>query len=349
LGASMANLVVQTFKSINEIDPEIWNRIVAGRGLQSHSWYQFGERAMAECQPTYLLAKDGDQPIASAALFRIHNEPLPLPSIAREFMASVLKSKPLLVCRSPLADTSALLLPGEPLREETLSVLAKAAQDEFKKQRCSFLVFDFLLTEQLRYRGWPQGYEPLTVSEPGTYMPLEWDSFETYLKARNKNERQYIKKNLNVAEENGLVLSRQKAVPDIDAALTLVENVSIWSGAAPNPWMRGLLTNFSMIDGTWLQIHKDGKLVGCGAVVRDNRFQLTTALGLEDDVPGGYFLLLYAALQEAFEHNMRLVRFGRGAYDVKRMLGLHLEDTNHAMAIIAGITSRKSSKLKSLS
>ncbi|HXQ32979.1 MAG TPA: hypothetical protein VN843_03035, partial [Anaerolineales bacterium] len=90
-----------------------------------------------------------------------------------------------------------------------------------------------------------------------------------------------------------------------------------------------------------------GKLVGCGAVVRDNRFQLTTALGLEDDVPGGYFMLLYAALQEALEHNVRLVRFGSGAYDVKRMLGLHLEDTNHAMATIAGITSRKSSKLKS--
>ena len=343
----MAKLEVQRFNSINEIDPEIWNRIVAGRGLQSHSWYQFGERAMAECQPTYFLAREGGNPIASAALFRVHNEPLPLPSIAREFMASVLKHKPLLVCRSPLADTSALLLPGEPLREEALSVLAKAAQQEFKKQRCSFLIFDFLLTEQLRYQGWPQGYEPLTVSEPGTYMPIEWDSFETYLKARTKNEHQYFKKSLREAEENGLVLSRHTDVPDIETALRLIENVSIWQGSAPNPWMRGLLTNFSMIDGTWLQIHKDGKLVGCGAVVRDNRFQLTTALGLEDDVPGGYFLLLYAALQEAFEQNVRLVRFGRGAYDVKRMLGLHLEDTNHAMATIAGITLRKSSKLKS--
>ena len=345
----MANLEVQTFKSINEIDPEIWNRVVAGRGFQSHSWYQFGERAMAECQPTYLLARDGGDPIASAALFRVHNEPLPLPSIAREFMASVLKHKPLLVCRSPLADTSALLLPGEPLRDEALSVLAKAAQQEFKKQRCSFLVFDFLLTEQLRYRGWPQGYEPLTVSEPGTYMPIEWDSFETYLKARSKNEHDYFKKSLHEAEQNGLVLSRHRDVPDIEAALTLIENVSIWQGSATNPWMRGLLTNFSMIDGTWLQIHKDRKLVGCGAVVRDNRFQLTTALGIEDDVPGGYFFLLYAALQEAFEQNVRLVRFGSGAYDVKRMLGLHLEDTNHAMATIAGITSRKSSKLKSRS
>jgi hypothetical protein len=66
---------------------------------------------------------------------------------------------------------------------------------------------------------------------------------------------------------------------------------------------------------------------------------LATAIGLEDDVPGGYFLLLYTALQEAFEHKVRLVRFGSGAYDVKRRLGFHLEDTNHAMVTMAGITA----------
>jgi hypothetical protein len=33
------------------------------------------------------------------------------------------------------------------------------------------------------------------------------------------------------------------------------------------------------------------------------------------------------------------VRFGTGAYDVKRRLGFHLEDTNHAMVSMAGITT----------
>jgi hypothetical protein len=335
----MTKLNVQLFKSINEIDPEIWNRIVARRGFQSHHWYQFGERAMADCEPTYLIAWNGDTPIGSAALFRVHNEPLPLPEVARRFMASVLKHRPLLVCRSPLADTSALLLPGEPLRDEALNVLAQAAHEEFKKQNCSFLVFDYLLTEQLRYTNWPQGFEPITISEPGTYMPLEWESFEAYLEAGNKHDRQHYKRSLREAEQNGLVLSKHKAISDVDRALKLIKNVSIWHGSAPNPWMRGLLENFSLIDGTWLEIHKDDLLVGCGAVVRDNQFQLALALGLEDDVPGGYFLLLYSALKEAFEHNIRLVRFGTGAYDVKRRLGFHLEDTNHAMVAMAGLTA----------
>lgn len=343
----MSPINVQVANSINEIDPKIWDKIAAGRGFQSHSWYAFGEKAMADCPPTYLIAWDGDTPVASTALFKIRNEPLPLPKVARRFMSSILKRRPLLVCRSPLADTSALILPGEPMRDEVLPILAQAALEEFKKQRCSFLIFDYLLTEQMNYPSWIEGFERITISEPGTYMPIEWQNFEEYLEAGNKKDRQHYKRTLKQAEDSGLVLSKHKSVTDIETSLKLIHNVSIWHGSEPNPWTRGLLENFSMVDGTWLEIRKDGNLVGCGAVVRDNKFQLATSLGLEDDVPGGYFLLLYAALQDAFEHNIRLVRFGSGAYDVKRRLGFHLEDTNHAMVSISGITTRAATLLAS--
>lgn len=343
----MKKLRVQAYKSIQEIDPEIWDQIAATRGFQSHRWYTFGERVMHDCPPTYLIAWDGDKPIASAAFFKIKNEPLPLPKIARQFMSSILKRRPLLICRSPLADTSALLLPGEPLRDDAHSAIAQAAQDEFKEQRCSFLVFDFLLTEQLKYPSWPAGYESITVSEPGTYMPIIWDSFEEYLEAGDKKDRQHYKRSLKQAEENGLVLSKHKTVSDVDAAMELINDVSVWHGSAPNPWTRNMLENFSLADGTWLEIHKDQELVGCGAVLRDNKFQIATSLGLKDDVPGGYFFLLYSALQEAFEHKVRLVRFGSGAYDVKRRLGFHLEDTNHAMISMASMMARAMKRLSS--
>lgn len=336
----MTELNIKVHKSISEIPPEVWDRIAASRGFQSHRWYTFGERVMQDSPPTYLVAWDGDTPIAGAALFKIKNEPLPLPEIARKFMSSILKRRPLLVCRSPLTDTSALLLPGEPARDEALSALAQAAVNQFKDQRCSFLVFDFLLTEQLNYKSWPAGFERITISEPGTYMPIIWDSFEEYLDAGNKKDRQHYKKSLKQAKDSGLVLSKHKTVSDVEAAMTLINHVSVWQGSAPNPWTRSMLENFSMIDGTWLEIRKDEKLVGCGAVLRDNRFQIATSLGLEDDVPDGYFILLYAALEEAFEHKVRLVRFGAGSYDVKRSMGFHLEDTNHAMISMASIMSR---------
>ena len=135
MGADMAELKVQVFKSITEIQPDIWNRVAAGRGFQSHRWYTFGERAMADCPPTYLIAWDGETPVGAAALFRVHNEPLPLPSIARSFMESIFKHRPLLVCRSPLADTSALLLPGEPERDRVLSALGNKGAGGVQKTK----------------------------------------------------------------------------------------------------------------------------------------------------------------------------------------------------------------------
>ena len=133
----MTNLNVRVYKSIDEIDPAAWDRVVAGRGFQSHKWYQFVERAMSECAPTYLIAWDEETPVAGAALFRVHNEPLPLPKVARRFMASILKQRPLLVCRSPLADTSALLLPGEPLRDvgDLLRAQCRADQPAYARRQ----------------------------------------------------------------------------------------------------------------------------------------------------------------------------------------------------------------------
>ncbi len=339
----MSTLNVQVYHSIHEIEPAVWDQIVARRGFQSHGWYAFGERAMAEAQPTYLLAFDGETPVAGAALFKVHNEPLPLPSVARKFMESIFKEKPLLVCRSPLADTSALLLPGGALHDPALVALASAAQEQFKKQKCSFLVFDYLLTEQLKY-AWTPGYEPITISEPGTFMPMEWESLEGYLESRNPKDREELKKSIQDVEQNGFVLSKHASVSELETALTLISNASIWQGSAPSPWARGLLENFPLADGTWLELRKEGKLAGCVAILRDNNFQLVTALGLEDDVPGGYLYLLYAALKEAFEHKVRLVRFGAGSYDIKHKLGFHLEDTNHAMIAMAGFSTRGKKK-----
>ena len=41
-------------------------------------------------------------------------------------------------------------------------------------------------------------------------MPIEWESFEAYLKAGNKKDRQHYKRSLQEAEENGLVLTKHR-------------------------------------------------------------------------------------------------------------------------------------------
>jgi hypothetical protein len=59
---------------------------------------------------------------------------------------------------------------------------------------------------------------------------------------------------------------------------------------------------------------------------------------MDGKTPGAYFLLLYAALQEAIEHQVRIVRLGSGAYDIKQRLGFQLENKNYVMVSVPGIS-----------
>ncbi len=68
----MSSFDIQTYHSIHEIKPALWDRLSAGRGFQSHRWYAFGERAMVDCPPVYLIARHNKTPIAAAALYQMH-------------------------------------------------------------------------------------------------------------------------------------------------------------------------------------------------------------------------------------------------------------------------------------
>lgn len=346
LKSALSELEIKTYSSIQEIKPETWDQIASGRGFQSHRWYAFGERAMSDCPPTYLIAWDGETPIAGMALFKVKNEPLPLPKIARGFISSILKRRPLLVCRSPLADSSGLLLSGGPLLPDALIALTNAAHNELKRQRASFLLFDFLPKCDLGWSAWHPGFSPITVSDPGTSMVLAHENFEAYL-AADKRTRNDYHHTFRKAEENRLHLTRHTHVDDIETALALIHHVARKHNSPPNPWTRGLLTNLSMIDGTWFEVHQGKKLVGSIVTMRDNKTQIATALGLEPDIPFVYFMLIYASIKEAFDQRVKQFRLGSGAYEVKRRLGFQVEDTNHAMAAASGAMARGLVRLSS--
>jgi hypothetical protein len=319
------NLTIHIAHSIHEIAPSQWDGLSAGLPFQSHRWYQFGERVMRDCEPVYLLAYQGEKMIGRASLWVIRDEPLPIgPGTGRAILKAILRRWPLLVCRSPLANASGLVLPPSPSRDEALQALTQSALEVSRQKRCSFLLFDFVSKETSE--GWPNNFVPVTVSEPGTILQNRWQSLEEYLAEGNKKDRQHYKRTLHETGKLGITMERHTRVPDVTAALDLIHKVDRHYRNETNPWTRGLLENLDTVNGTWLEARQNGKLVGCGASFDDNGAQLTTALGLEENVPYVYLLLTYASLAEAFSKHIRLLRWGSGAYDVKRQLGFELED-----------------------
>ena len=136
------------------------------------------------------------------------------------------------------------------------------------------------------------------------------------------------------AEKLGIQITKHKTVPDIKSSLALIRNLEKKYANDPLPWARNLLENIGMIDGTFLEARPQRQvLVGCAVMAYEHGIQSAFMLGLAGDVPYVYFHLLYATLQEAFEKNIRLIRWGSGLYDVKQRLGLEKEDNGHTIFV----------------
>lgn len=165
-------------------------------------------------------------------------------------------------------------------------------------------------------------------------MENRWSSLEAYLSDGNKKDRQHYKRTMRESEKLHIQVERHSRPVYMEEALHLIRAVERNHGALPNPWARRALEQMDMVDGLFLTATIGQTLVGCGLLLEDNGSQTTSLLGLADDVPYAYFRLAYESLSAAFEHKVRLLRWGSGAYEVKERLGFTRED-NGAMAFSA--------------
>ncbi|HVF26273.1 MAG TPA: hypothetical protein VNA23_10315 [Anaerolineales bacterium] len=326
----MTSFDVKTFYNISDVDAQAWDQLSGQSPFQSYRWFVFGERVMADCPPVYLLIYDNKSLVARAAFWLVRNEPLPKMSApVRLLVGALLKRWPLLICRSPMANTSGLIMKNGPHNENLLDMISQAAISEAGKINASIVLFDFL--DEINTHGWPSNFVRLKMPSPGTILKNRWHSLDDFLADGNKKDRQHYKRSLREADKLGIRLTQHKSIPDVEGALALIRKVEHRYSSSPNPWLSNMLNNIEMVDGTWLEAHIDEKLVGCGLIVNDNNVQMTTALGLADNIPYVYFILIYASLESAFKRKSEWLRWGTGAYEVKQRLGFELEKNNHSV------------------
>ena len=327
------------------IGVDAWDALAARQPFLSYQWYAFGERAMADCLPLYIILSLDGTPAARATFWLVREEPLPVPPLAQFLLRPFIRRWPLLICRSPLSSTSGFILPELPLRRTALEAIISAAQNEARRFRASFLIFDFLEQGQMHWDDWPSRFTPFQIPGPGTCMEIRWQSFDEYLNQLSKNERKHYKRTRKEIERMGLRVNRQVSVSDVETAEALAHKVERRYRNAPNPWLHGMFENLGMVNGTWLTATIGNRLVGSELVLQDGNAQIQAALGLEKDIPYTYLALGYEGIRLAIEKKMRLLRWGSGAYEVKRRLGFELENNNNAVLAGGGFCTRLAAKL----
>ena len=338
-----------TAYSVDEVGTQAWDSLSGSRPFQGARWYRFGERVMEGCLPIYIILTKENRPVARGTFWLVREEPLPVPPFMRTWLNPSLRRWPLLICRSPLSNSSGLILPEAPLREAAVKMIAEAAAKELRRLHGSFLVFDYLNNSQAKWPGWPSQFKPLEIADPGTRLAIQWNDFEAYLRSNPKFRiHQHFKRTSREAADLGIRVTRQASCSDPSNALELIRNVEQRHASTPNPWVYNMLNAMEMVEGTWLSAQIGDRLVGCMLLLSDNGVQIAALPGLTDDVPFAYFMLLYEAIQEALERKLSLLRWGSGAYETKRRLGFELEHNNHVIFRGNGLISQLITRVAAL-
>jgi predicted N-acyltransferase len=328
----MMDFDIQIIHSVQEIDQAAWDGLGNGRPFSSYRWYRFGEKVMRDCIPVYIILLQSGKMVARATFWVIRNEPLPISwRLLRKTAQAIFRHWPLFICRSPLSNTSGLVLPEEPLRQPALDQLCQAAKAEARKYKASFLLIDYINEEETKRNRWQKDFSCTSVPDPGTRMEIIWPDFDQYLAALVPKVRKHYRQYNREAEALGIKVNCQETITDMEAALVLISNVEQRHRSSPNPWARSILENANLVGAAWMTARQGERLVGCELILQDNGTQMVTSLGMADDFPHVYFLLGYADIRHAIEQRIGFLNWGSGAFEAKQRLGFELEDNNFVL------------------
>lgn len=330
--SSSTGLEVKIARHVEEIGQEAWDHLRGTRPFASYRWYRFVEKVMADDMPLYIVVSHRGEPVARATFWLVRREPLSLSSvIVRQCMEALTRRWPLLICRSPLASTSGLILPETPLRETALRAIAQAALERARSAHASFVLFDYLDSQAVLEPGWLEAFAAVSLPEPGTYLDIAWPDFDSYINQLSYKTRKNYRRNCRAADRLGVEIKSYPAVTMVDEALALIANVERRYNDIPYPWTRRILENAAMVDAVWLTAEINGRLMGCELMLGDGDTWLVTALGLDYSVQYVYFRLGYEDIRYAIERGVRRLRWGSCTYEVKQRLGFQLENNSYVV------------------
>ena len=326
---SISIIVVDT---INKINAEEWDGLSAGKPFQSHTWYKFGEQVMVGNTPVYLLAYLNNELVGRLALWVTPNEPLPQSlGYGRWILNPVMRKWPLFICRSPIAQTSGLVVSTTAESpKQIVETLTQTAIEQGRNNKCAALLFDYLSSQDKEIL--PQGIHTMQAADSGNILNNTWEDFDQYLARGDKKARRHYHRTLREIEGLNVRIEHRQHAENIAQILPLVRNVEKQHGAPINPWTESLLLNMDKVKSTLLTASDaNGKVVGCMLFLEDGSGQIATAFGRQQDMPYVYLGLFYEGIRIAMEHKIKFLRWGSGAYELKRRMGFTLED-NGAIA-----------------
>jgi predicted N-acyltransferase len=340
---------VEVARRIDQIDPEEWDALCAGRSFVNHRWQRLREAVYARYDPYYLQLRR-----------RGRLEGAVICVIARRFAFPDAVTNPLLraICRRLVADSRPLkcgafdscqpaLLTRPGWEEGRLSAQLLKAVRHLAEQKRSPAVSVVKLSP--RDRAWPAlraaGYQAVTLP-PNTCLEISWPTAAAYEASLPSRRRRELRRYRRRAQGAGVTLEALRLSSETEPTLRqLIGNV-FQRHRAPDPFVPDFLSRASAVLGSdfgLLAARQGQHLIGCITLVRCSNELTVEWLGLDyNRTPNThtYHCLLSESVSRAIEMGVRRIWLGDTVYELKRDLGATLENRYAAVVTQNGLLNR---------
>jgi predicted N-acyltransferase len=256
-------VTTEIFKTIDQVDPSEWDRLVEGRPFADRHWLQVTEALLLDHQPRYVLLRQDGRLEAGAVC-----------SIQRRFHSRVLQAAlgwlprhfPSLRCDMPIYNGTGLFFADPGQFDKLFPELLDGLQTLFRQERILFYSFDHLLPADpawafLQARGHHRIDHMLDAR-----LEIHWTSFEDYLKSLPQEEyEKHVQIRAGLASQ-GITIEAVDPLAEDPAVLD-----RLWSGQArrerePHMYDSDLFPKVFSLMGKDLKLivaRQEGRIVGC--------------------------------------------------------------------------------------
>jgi predicted N-acyltransferase len=346
---------VTALTSTEDIAAARWDAL-ASRGAHLHNWFLAAERCGWRARHVVIRSDEAARVIVPAYLVARMDHDLHdrwLGPLRRITAVVGVRLRPALTVGAPFVQTSSPLGPLDDVSDAALERTFDLLEERAREDGARAVVWPFLDPgcERIVRLGQHRGYAAVYAGA-SAFLPVEWDSLDTYLQSRSKNVRRTVRADLRALDIGGF---RTEVRSDFGPHAAAVESLfhaffvrrNGYRSMLPSGFFQGVAERADrgiVAQLTW----QADQLVGAslnliaGGVV-DGTFA-TVAPGHE----GGavyYNDLVYTPIRIAARHNVRRLELGPTALYAKVLRGAKLR---RRVTLIRGTTPRMHAVLRAL-
>lgn len=341
---------IETFASIHDIEPQLWDSIVIP-GEIFHHWQflQITEDAKVEdALFWYILVYDGEKLVANTVLsafsfsLSLFMSDVPLVSQLNKRFPRLFNIR-MLFCGLPASFGQLnLAIADEKYAEEICSLIAREMNRLAKKLSIPFLCVKELRPKEIqRFAGFEKEGFFLANSIPYMQLHLRWENFAEYLQSlRHAYRRRILLSLKKIGVSLPTIISREAydasdgkptlvlTTPDETLAASFYHDYLKVMERTPTKLETLNLAFFKTLFAQnksyrLLQLVHQNKIVS-SALLRMNRGTLTFMLVAREhakDPLDSYANLVYGIMELAFRHGCNKIGMGQTAYHLKQRIG----------------------------